>query len=115
VTAKRPEYPAEFEVAWKAYPPKGRANKAAALKAWRKAVKAITPDDLLAAIVRYAESDKGRGDFCGHMATWLNGCGWESAPEAWKDKRSGGGLLDERREAREALTFPERIGHVRTL
>lgn len=52
---KRDDYPADFEAAWDAYPPRSGANKRTAHKAWSARIKAgVLVADMLAGVERYA-------------------------------------------------------------
>ena len=73
-------YPKQFTEWYSHYPIK--KDKAAALKAWRKAKAKITHTDLLAATDRYAaSSDVARG-YAKYPATWLNREAWLDEDEA---------------------------------
>lgn len=63
-----------FEEFWKTYPRK--AAKGAARRAWAKAVRIATPDDIIAGAARYAEDPHRDESFTAHPATWLNGERW---------------------------------------
>lgn len=53
--AKRNDYPADFEQAWGAYPPRAGSNKVTAFKAWSTRIKSgIEPGEILAGVRRYA-------------------------------------------------------------
>jgi hypothetical protein len=67
--AEEPRKPA-FEDFWKAYPKK--AGKAAARKAWDKAVRKHDPGDIIAAAERYGGSDGVLRGFVKHPQGWLN-------------------------------------------
>lgn len=55
VKPKRDDYPADFESAWNAYPPRAGSNKRTAFKAWSARIKAgATVVDMLAGVERYA-------------------------------------------------------------
>jgi hypothetical protein len=63
--------------AWYTHYPK-KAGKDAAAKAYAKAIKSITPAELLAAsIPRLSELAKRDPQFIPHPATWLNSGGWQ--------------------------------------
>lgn len=66
---------------WSAYP--NPAAKAAAERAWAKAVRIADPALIVAGAERYASEIAGRDGFRGaHAATWLNGMRWEDPPGA---------------------------------
>ncbi len=53
--AGRMEYPAEFEAAWKEYPPRPGSSKKLSFKAWSARLKeGVKPETLLEAVKRYA-------------------------------------------------------------
>lgn len=76
-------YSDDFERFWKAYPSYRRRDKGNAWKAWKRAIKAITPAELIERAEEYAASPVGRGEFSKLPASWLNARGWEDSPEAW--------------------------------
>lgn len=68
----------EFNEFWKVYPKK--ADKAAARKAWVKALRSVSADVLIDAAMRY-RNDPNRDDaFTKNAATWLNAGSWENDP-----------------------------------
>lgn len=64
-----------FDKFWELYPK--RINKAAALKAWKQAIKKKPVDDLLALTKAYSESKLPEMTFIPHASTWLNNDRWE--------------------------------------
>jgi hypothetical protein len=68
----------EFDLFWKSYPIK--VGKAAALKAWLKAIKVEAPDVIIQGAVRYAEDPNRHPSFTAHAATWLNAHRWNDSP-----------------------------------
>ena len=67
-----------FDEFWKAYPKK--ADKAAARKAWDRAVRVTDPQILIDAAMRY-RNDPNRDDaFTKNAATWLNAGSWDNDP-----------------------------------
>ncbi len=68
----------EFDLFWKAYPIK--VGKAAALKAWIKAVKVEAPDVIIAGAQRYADDPNRHPSFTAHASTWLNAHRWNDSP-----------------------------------
>lgn len=89
----------EFEIFWKAYPRK--IGKGHARKAFAKAIKLTTLEDMLAAILAYVTHKPARIDFK-HPTTWLNGeCwsdDWSSVPAVMPNDRpqrhSLAGMID---------------------
>ncbi|MCQ9384387.1 hypothetical protein [Brevibacterium moorei] len=75
-------YPEEFEAWWKVYPKK--ADKRAALKAWRAARERTNPSTLMAAAAAYRDDPNRRPQFTKNPATWLNADAWEN--EALPDR-----------------------------
>ena len=88
------EYPKAFEEFWRHYPLK--TAKEAALRAWVKAGKRIrkqtgkdskaAAEVMRAAAEAFAASDKAKGEFCPHPATWLNKGHYSDDPAAWKER-----------------------------
>lgn len=80
-----------FDSFWQAYPRKdGRAN---AIKAFEKATKKLTPDQLVAEAERWAGLWHGEGrdkKYIPHAATWLNGERWNDEPPARRLKAVSG-------------------------
>jgi hypothetical protein len=66
-----------FDDWWKGYPQK--VGKGAAEKAWPKARKLVSIDELSAAVGRYIESKPPDREWC-HPATWLNQKRWLDEP-----------------------------------
>jgi hypothetical protein len=66
---------AEFDRFWDAYP--RRQAKAAARKAWDKAIKTVDPDRILDAARRYRADPNREEHFTAHAATWLNQGRWD--------------------------------------
>lgn len=64
----------QFEAFWKSYP--RRVAKGAARKAWDKAIKKTTLENMLKAIPEYVAKKPEKIDFK-HPATWLNGECWD--------------------------------------
>lgn len=67
----------EFDLFWKYYPIK--VGKAAALKAWLKAIKIESADEILAGAIRYADDPNRHPSFTAHAATWLNAHRWNDS------------------------------------
>jgi len=68
----------EFDLFWKSYPIK--VGKAAAQKAWVKAIKVESADVIIAGAVRYADDPNRHPSFTAHAATWLNAHRWNDSP-----------------------------------
>ena len=75
-----------FDAAWSAYPRK--IGKAAARKAWGKAVAKVAPNVLSAKLAEYVDSLVGADPrYIPHLSTWLSGERWEDTIE--KRQQSG--------------------------
>ncbi|WP_070977061.1 hypothetical protein [Corynebacterium sp. MC3] len=73
----RNAYPEPFEQWYELYP--RHVGKAAALKAWKQAVKKTSQDELNEATLRWAQAHEAAGTdpkFIPYPATWLNRAGW---------------------------------------
>jgi hypothetical protein len=68
----------EFDLFWDQYPIK--VGKAAAKKAWDKAVKVEAPDVIIQGAVRYANDPNRHPSFTAHASTWLNAHRWNDSP-----------------------------------
>jgi hypothetical protein len=68
----------EFDLFWDQYPIK--VGKAAAKKAWDKAVKVEAPDVIIQGAVRYATDPNRHPSFTAHASTWLNAHRWNDSP-----------------------------------
>ena len=68
----------EFDLFWSEYPIK--VGKAAAKKAWEKAIKVEAPDVIIAGAVRYAADPNRHPSFTAHASTWLNAHRWTDSP-----------------------------------
>ncbi len=94
-------YSPAFDSFWEAYPRK--AGKERAYKAWKKAGKQIKErqavetntaiEIMLVAAREFSESPVGRGDYCPHPSSWLNGghynddrAEWHRVKETKQDK-----------------------------
>lgn len=69
---------AEFEKFWAAYP--RHEAKGAARKAWDKAIKRATPEEITAGAVRYRDQPGRDPQYTAHAATWLNADRWTDEP-----------------------------------
>jgi hypothetical protein len=68
----------EFNLFWDQYPIK--VGKAAAKKAWDKAIKIEKPDVIIQGAVRYAGDPNRHPSFTAHASTWLNAHRWSDSP-----------------------------------
>lgn len=82
---RRHDYDEIFEAWWKHYPKKSGKEKAA--KAYAHAAQRLTHNQLLEAVKKYAQSDRGKGKqrYIPNPATWLNAGHYEDAPRVWSD------------------------------
>lgn len=80
-----------FDEFWMIYPRK--VAKGNAQKAWAKAVKRASVEEILAGARRYAEARQGQDNqFTAHPASWLNGDRWAddfNAIKPQEEKRNG--------------------------
>lgn len=80
-----------FDEFWMIYPRK--VAKGNAQKAWTKAVKRASVEEILAGARRYAEARQGQDNqFTAHPASWLNGDRWAddfNAIKPQEEKRNG--------------------------
>src|SRR5699024_635907 len=67
-----------FEAFWDHYPRK--SDKRSALKAWQRAVKRASNDELIAGAIRYRNDPNREDQYTKHGATWLNADGWLDEP-----------------------------------
>jgi hypothetical protein len=68
----------EFNLFWDQYPIK--VGKAAAKKAWDKAIKIEAPDVIIQGAVQYAGDPNRHPSFTAHASTWLNAHRWNDSP-----------------------------------
>lgn len=70
-----------FEQFWQAYP--RRIGKGCARRAYEKARKLASHDDIMAGLRRFIQAEPWHGDiqFCPHPSTWLNQERWEDEYE----------------------------------
>ena len=105
----------EFDVFWKAYPIK--VGKAAALKAWVKAIKVETADVIIAGAIRYADDPNRHPSFTAHAATWLNAHRWNDSalpprvltPEERREKELADSRAKSEKERLETLRWQKEI------
>ena len=79
-------YTVEFEAFWDVWPRRRRNNKRRAFKEWQRAKQRSPVATNMEAAERYANSEKGRGEYCQMPSTWLHGDGWEDDPASLHDK-----------------------------
>jgi len=75
---QRSRYPTDFETLWALYPAK--RDKKAAYKAYQKAIKEISLEELTAGVVRYRDDPNREEKFTKHFSTWLNAGSWDDEP-----------------------------------
>ncbi len=78
-------YSRQFEAWWKLYPRK--INKSLAFKAFQKAIRIESFEVIMRHTLAISESPKGKGKFCPHPTTYLNGQRWGDDPQEWTDAR----------------------------
>jgi len=78
--AARTQTSAAFDEFWSIYP--RREAKAAARKAWDKAIKRADPADICAGAKRYRDQPGRDPKFTAHAATWLNADRWADEPQS---------------------------------
>lgn len=84
----RPATDESFAAFWDAYPLK--AGKGAAQKAWRKAIKAALPADIIAGAERYRDDPIRKPDFTKHPDRWLEDQRWlDEAPQYRRTNAKG--------------------------
>lgn len=88
VSASRGAAGAVFDQFWQAYPRK--ASKAAAKRAFDKALRKTTPDVLIQAAERYRDDPNRDPVYTAHAATWLNNERWLDEPLPTRRKATGG-------------------------
>jgi hypothetical protein len=67
-----------FEMFWNVYPRK--VGKQAAIKAFAKALKSASVEDIVAGASRYADDPNRSDTFTAHPTTWLNAGRWADGP-----------------------------------
>lgn len=93
-----------FEMFWNAYPRK--VGKQAAIKAFAKAAKTVSTDEIIAGAIRYANDPNRVDAFTAHPTTWLNAGRWADAPlperiKTGDEKRAEELRISEERRQRE--------------
>jgi hypothetical protein len=68
----------DFDMFWNSYPLK--VGKAAAKRAWEKAITIEKPDVIIMGAYRYALDPNRHPSFTAHASTWLNAGRWSDAP-----------------------------------
>jgi hypothetical protein len=105
----------EFDLFWKSYPIK--VGKAAALKAWAKAIKVETPDVIIQGALRYADDPNRHPSFTAHASTWLNAHRWNDSalppriltPEERREKELAESRVKSEKERLETLRWQREI------
>jgi hypothetical protein len=77
-----------FDEFWGAYPRK--VGKRAARKAYDRAIKSATHQEILDGAMRYAADPNRIDEFTAHPTTWLNREGWNDDPLPSRKGRAGG-------------------------
>lgn len=72
------EQPGDFDLFWKIYPIK--VGKQAARKAFDKALKSATLEEILEGAKRYASDPNRHPSYTAHASTWLNAGRWADEP-----------------------------------
>jgi hypothetical protein len=67
-----------FDLFWKIYPLK--VGKAAAKKAWDKAVTKADQDEIINGALQYAQDPNRHPSYTAHPSTWLNAGRWSDDP-----------------------------------
>jgi hypothetical protein len=105
----------EFDLFWKSYPIK--VGKAAAQKAWMKAIKVETPEVIIAGAIRYADDPNRHPSFTAHAATWLNAHRWNDSalpprvlsPEERREKELAESRSKSEKERLETLRWQQEL------
>lgn len=84
-----PAAPDLFDAFWKVYPAK--KGKIAAKKAWARAIKVATPDEIIAGAMVYRTDARVLAGYVKDPATWLNGGHWSDEPDAPRREQVGAG------------------------
>jgi DNA-binding transcriptional regulator YhcF (GntR family) len=111
----------EFDLFWKYYPIK--VGKAAALKAWVKAIKIESADEILAGAIRYADDPNRHPSFTAHAATWLNAHRWNDSalpprvltPEERREKELAESRAKSEKDRLETLRWQQEIEEQKAL
>ena len=91
----RPKSGDAFDEFWSIYPL--RVGKDAARRAWAKAIRRATADDITAGARRYRDDPNRDEGYTKHPATWLNAGCWDDDPLPAKgtEKRTGAQMYDD--------------------
>ena len=86
-----------FQKFWSAYP--NRVAKFAARRAFDKAIKLATVEEIIAGVERYISHKPEHISYC-HPASWLNGGRWEDCPAPEPISKATGNtkLIEQRRQ-----------------
>jgi hypothetical protein len=111
----------EFDLFWKYYPIK--VGKAAALKAWVKAIKIESADVIMAGAIRYADDPNRHPSFTAHAATWLNAHRWNDSalpprvltPEERREKELADSRAKSEKDRLETLRWQQEIEEQKAL
>ena len=76
-----------FTEFWSAYP--WKVGKKDALKAYAKALKSATPEEILEGAKRYAQDPNREAEYTAHPTTWLNRGSWGDDPLPSKTPQNG--------------------------
>jgi hypothetical protein len=68
----------KFDDFWSTYP--RREKKQNAIKAWEKAIKIASPEQIIAGAARYRDDPNREDHYTAHPTTWLNAGSWEDEP-----------------------------------
>lgn len=90
----------EFDMFWKTYPLK--VGKAAAKRAWSKAIKEAPLEEIIQGAFRYANDPNRHPSFTAHAATWLNAGRWTDEPLPARE------ISVEEKKAKEAAAAKEK-------
>ena len=111
----------EFDLFWKYYPIK--VGKAAALKAWVKAIKIESADEIVAGAIRYADDPNRHPSFTAHASTWLNAHRWNDSalppriltPEERREKDLAESRVKSEKERLETLRWQQEMEEQKAL
>lgn len=74
-----------FESFWSLWPPQRKQGKAAASRAFAKAIKTEPAENIITAANNFSKSPKAHGEYCPQPSTWLNQERWLDHPDSWND------------------------------
>lgn len=101
-----------FDVFWASFPRK--KDKAAAQRAWTKAVKRADADIIVKAAVRYRDDPNRSTEFTKYPATWLNADGWLDEPDTVTAQREMAYLPVRFDDEPEGVTFKDWLDNYAT-